>query len=173
MSLNELVDMYNGKINSNASRSTFATDPSHHTPQSNFTMNTGFDSIGDGTSSTANQQFTFTDNASSALLFDQDTSRFNLNDRILAGEIVRPPPHNQPRIERIKLADRIVFSSGETEIDDYENNPEYSTKYPDVKHQLNIINTQQARLPPVNINTNASEQVQQMIQQGKLKNFHG
>ena len=173
MSLNELVDMYNGKINSNASRSTFATDPSHHTPQSNFTMNTGFDSIGDATSSTANQQFTFTDNASSALLFDLDTSRFTLNDRVLAGEIVRPPPHHQPRIERIKLADKIVFSSGETEIDDYENNPEYSMKYPDVKHQLNIINTQQARLPPVNINTNPGEQVQQMIQQGKLKNFHG
>jgi hypothetical protein len=171
--LNELVDMYNQKLNLNSSRSTIATDPSHHTPQSTFTMNTGFDSIADTNSLTNNTNFSFTNNASEALLFNGDTSRFQLNDRVLAGEIVRPPPHNRPRIERIKLADKIVFSSGDSEIQDYETNEEYTKKYPDIKTPLNIINAQQAQIPPIDMFTNPGEQVQRLIQQGKLKNFHG
>jgi len=75
MSLNELVDMYNQKLNSNGGRSTVATDQSHYTPQSTFTMNTGFDSIPETTN---NPNFTFTQSASSALLFDADTSRFSI-----------------------------------------------------------------------------------------------
>ncbi|CAF0735114.1 unnamed protein product [Adineta steineri] len=179
MSLNELVDMYNQKLNYNGSRSTIATDPSHRTPQSTFTMNTGYDSsMADSRSAMMtdnnNNNLTFTQNASSTLIFDSDTSRFDLNDRVLAGEVVRPPPHNnQPRIERIKFADKLVFSSGEAEIDDYENNEEYNTKYPDIKPQLNIINAQQAQIPPVDMFTNPGEQIQRLIQQGKLKNFHG
>ncbi len=169
MSLNELVDMYNQKLNSNGSRSTIATDPSHHTPQSTFTTNTGFDSIPE----TMNTNFTFTQSASSALLFDTDTTRFQLNDRVLAGEIVRPPPHNRPRIERIKHVDKLVFSSADTEINDYENNQEYTTKYPDIKPQLSIINAQQIQIPPVDMYTNPGEQVQRLIHQGKLKNLHG
>ncbi len=169
MSLNELVDMYNQKLNSNGSRSTIATDPSHHTPQSTFTTNTGFDSIPE----TMNTNFTFTQSASSALLFDTDTTRFQLNDRVLAGEIVRPPPHNRPRIERIKHVDKLVFSSADTEINDYENNQEYTTKYPDIKPQLSIINAQQLQIPPVDMYTNPGEQVQRLIHQGKLKNLHG
>ncbi len=169
MSLNELVDMYNQKFDSNGSRSTIATDPSHHTPQSTFTMNTGFDSIPE----TTNNNFTYTESASSSLLFEANGTRFQLNDRVLAGEIVRPPPHNRPRIERIKHADRIVFSSADTEINDYENNQEYATKYPDIKPQLNIINAQQAQIPPIDMYTNPGEQVQRLIHQGKLKNLHG
>jgi hypothetical protein len=171
MSLNELVDMYNQKLNLNSSRSTIATDPSHHTPQSTFTMNTGFDSVADSTNHQNN--YNYTESASSALLFDSHTSRFQLNDRVLAGEIVRPPPHNRPRIERIKLADKIVFSSGDSEIQDYETNEEYTKKYPDIKTPLNIINAQQAQIPPIDMFTNPGEQVQRLIQQGKLKNFHG
>ena len=173
MSLNELVDMYNQKLNSNGSQSTIGTDPSHYTPQSNFTMNTGFDSLPAEAGYNNNSNFTFTQNASSALLFDGDTSRFQLNDRVLAGEIVRPPPHNRPRIERIKHADKIVFSDADTDINDYEHNEEYTTKYPDVKPQLNIINAQQAQIPPVDMYTNPGEQVQRLIHQGKLKNLHG
>jgi hypothetical protein len=161
--------MYNQKLNSNGSRSTIATDPSHHTPQSTFTTNTGFDSIPE----TMNTNFTFTQSASSALLFDTDTTRFQLNDRVLAGEIVRPPPHNRPRIERIKHVDKLVFSSADTEINDYENNQEYTTKYPDIKPQLSIINAQQLQIPPVDMYTNPGEQVQRLIHQGKLKNLHG
>jgi hypothetical protein len=161
--------MYNQKLNSNGSRSTIATDPSHHTPQSTFTTNTGFDSIPE----TMNTNFTFTQSASSALLFDTDTTRFQLNDRVLAGEIVRPPPHNRPRIERIKHVDKLVFSSADTEINDYENNQEYTTKYPDIKPQLSIINAQQIQIPPVDMYTNPGEQVQRLIHQGKLKNLHG
>ena len=115
----------------------------------------------------------YTQGNSSAFLFDLDSSRFHLNDRVLAGEIVRPPPHQPPRIERIKFADKIQFSSGDADADDYDNNPEYSMKYPDIKHQLNIITAQQARLPPVNMNINLGEQMQRLIQQGKMKNFHG
>jgi hypothetical protein len=169
MSLNELVDIYNQKLNSNGSRSTIATDPSHHTPQSTFTMNTGFESTPEG----FNTNFTYTQSASSALLFDTDTTRFQLNDRVLAGEIVRPPPHNRPRIERIKHVDTLVFSSGDTEINDYEHNEEYTSKYPDIKPQLNIINAQQLQIPPVDMYTNPGEQVQRLIHQGKLKNLHG
>ncbi len=174
MSLNELVDMYNQKLNSNGGRSTIRTDPSHHTPQSTFTMNTGFDSVNESTNNyNNNNNFSYTQSASSSLLFDSDTTRFQLNDRVLAGEIVRPPPHNRPRIERIKLADKIVFSSGDMEIQDYETNEEYTKKYPDVKTQLNIINAQQAQIPPIDMFTNPGEQVQRLIQQGKLKNLHG
>lgn len=175
MSLNELVDMYNQKLTSHGSRSTIATDPSHQTPQSTFTMNTGFDSLADTTSSTAqfHPNLTYTQDASASLLYELDSSRFYLNDRVLAGEIVRPPPHNQPRIEKIKLPDSIQFTSEGTETDDFETNEEYTTKYPDVKHQLNIISAQQAKLPPANMNINPGEQIQRLIQQGKLKNFHG
>ena len=173
MSLNELVDMYNQKLNFNASRSTFATDPSHHTPQSTFTMNTGFDSIGDRYNTPNDSNISFTQNASSSLLFEATGSRFNLNDRVLAGEIVRPPPHNRPRIEHIKHVDKIVFSSEDNEINDYENNPEYTSKYPDVKPQLNIINAQQAQIPSVDMYTNPGEQLQRLINQGKLKNLQG
>jgi len=169
MSLNELVDMYNQKLDSNGSRSTIATDPSHHTPQSTFTMNTGFDSVPEA----INNNFSYTENASSSLLFEAGGTRFQLNDRVLAGEIVRPPPHNRPRIERIKHADKIVFSSADTEINDYEHNQEYTTKYPDVKPQLNIINAQQAQIPPIDMYTNPGEQIQRLIHQGKLKNLHG
>ncbi len=173
MSLNELVDMYNQKLNYNESRSTIASDPSHHTPQSTFTMNTGFDSIPE-TINNHNNNISYTQSASSALLFEAGgSSRFQLNDRVLAGEIVRPPPHNRPRIERIKHADKVVFSAGDMEINDYENNQEYTTKYPDVKPQLNIINAQQAQIPPIDMFTNPGEQVQRLIQQGKLKNLHG
>lgn len=171
MSLNELVDMYNQKLNYNGSRSTLATDPSHHTPQSTFTMNTGIDSISD--SANTNNNITFTQNASTALLFDTDTSRFQLNDRVLAGEIIRPPPHNRPRIEHIKQTDTLVFSTNETDIHDYENNEEYAMKYPDVKPQLNIISIQEAQIPPVDMLTNPGEQIQRLIQEGKLKNLHG
>jgi hypothetical protein len=132
-------------------------------------MNTGFDSIPE----TMNTNFTFTQRASSALLFDTDTTRFQLNDRVLAGKIVQPPPHNRSRIERIKHVDKIVFSSGDTEINDYEHNQEYTTKYSDVKPQLNIINAQQIQIPPVDIYTNPGEQVQHLIHQGKFKNLHG
>jgi len=171
MSLNELVDMYNQKLNSNGGRSTVSTDPSHYTPQSTFTMNTGFDTIPE---TTPNNNFTFTQSASSALIFDADTSRFQLNDRVLAGEIVRPPPHNRPRIERIKHADKIVFSSADTEIDDYEHNEEYTKKYPDIKPQLNIISAQQAQIPSItDYYTNPGEQIQRLIHEGKLKNLHG
>lgn len=167
MSLNELVDMYNQKLNYNHSGSTVATDPSHHTPQSSITMNTGIDSIPESAN------FSYTQSASSSLLFEAGGSRFQLNDRVLAGEIVRPPPHNRPRIERIKHADRIEFSSGDADINDYENNPEYTTRYPDVKPQLNIINAQQAKIPPIDMYTNPGEQVQRLIHQGKLKDLHG
>lgn len=174
MSLNELVDMYNQKLNSTGSRSTMATDPSHHTPQSTFTMNTGFESVTDTTNTMINNNsFTFTDNATSALLFEAGSHRFQLNDRVLAGEIVRPPPHNQTHIERIKLADNVVFSSADTEVDDYEHNEEYTKRYPDIKPQLNIINAQQAQIPPIDMYTNPGDQVQRLIQQGKLKNLHG
>lgn len=175
MSLNELVDMYNQKLSAGGSRSTLATDPSHHTPQSTFTMNTGFDSLADSTStmSNFNSNLGLNYGGSSSLLYDLDSSRFHLNDRVLAGDIVRPPPHNQPRIEKIKLPDQIQFSSEGTETEDYESNPDYTSKYPDVKHQLNIINAQQAKLPPVNMNINPGEQIQRLIQQGKLKDFHG
>jgi hypothetical protein len=176
MSLNQLVDMYNEKLTSHGSRSTIATDPSHHTPQSTFTMNTGFDSLPDTTSTTTNNpgDISYTHSATSALLFEMDSSRFHMNDRVLAGEMIRPGPHDAPRIERIKLPDRVEFSAGDdTEIDDYENNDEYTSKYPDVKHQLTIISAQQAKLPPVNMNINPGEQIQRLIQQGKLKNFHG
>jgi hypothetical protein len=164
--------MYNQKLNHNGSRSTIATDPSHYTPQSTFTMNTGFDSIPE-TINTNTNNLSFTQSASSALLFEADGSRFQLNDRVLAGEIIRPPPHNHPRIERIKHADKIVFSSGDTEVDDYEHNEEYTKKYPDVKHQLNIINSKQIQIPPIDMYTNPGVQVQNLIQQGKLKNLHG
>lgn len=174
MSLNELVDMYNQKLNSiGGSRSTIATDPSHHTPQSTFTMNTGFDSIPDTTNMMINNNVSYTEDASSALLFEADSSRFHLNDRVLAGEIVRPPPHNHPRIERIKHVDKLEFSSGDTEIEDYEHNEEYTKRYPDVKPQLNIISAQQAKIPPIDMLTNPGEQVQRLIQQGKLKDLHG
>ena len=175
MSLNELVDLYNTKLNSNGSRSTLATDPSHHTPQSTFTTNTGFDTFPDPINTNANNysNISFTDNATSALLYDLDSSRFHLNDRILYGDIIRPPPHNPPRIERIKHTDKLQFSSADNEVDDYEHNEEYHTNYPDVKHQLTIVNAEQAKLPPVNININPGEQIQRLIQQGKLKNFHG
>jgi hypothetical protein len=131
-------------------------------------MNTGFDSIPE----TMNTNFTFTQRASSALLFDTDATRFQLNDRVLAGEIVQPPPHNRSRIERIKHVDKVVFSSADREINDYEHNQEYTTKYPDVKPQLNIINAQQIQIPPVYIYTNPGEQIQYLIHQGKLKNLH-
>lgn len=175
MSLNQLVDMYNQKLTTNGSRSTIGTDPSHHTPQSTFTMNTGFDSLADTTSSMANfnTNVTYTQDASAAMLYELDSSRFHLNDRVLAGDIVRPPPHNQPRIEKVKLPDKIQFTSEGNDADDYETNEEYTTKYPDVKHQLNIISAQQAKLPPVNMNINPGEQIQRLIHQGKLKNFHG
>ncbi|CAF3166997.1 unnamed protein product [Rotaria socialis] len=174
MSLNELVDMYNRKLNSSGSRSTMATDPSHHTPQSTFTMNTGFESVADTANSMSynNNNYAFTDNAASALLFEADSYRFQLNDRVLAGDTVRPPPHNQPRVERIKFADRVVFST-DTEVEDDEHNEEYTTRYPDVKPQLNIINAQQAHIPPIDMYTNPGDQVQRLIQQGKLKNLHG
>ncbi len=170
MSLNELVDMYNQKLNSSGSRSTIATDPSHHTPQSTFTMNTGYDSIPD---TITNNNISYTQSASAALLFDGYGSRFQLNDRVLAGEIVRPPPHNRPRIDRIKHVDKIVFSSNDDDIHDYEHNEEYTKKYPDIKPQLNIINAQQMQIPPVDMYTNAGEQIQRLIHQGKLKNLHG
>lgn len=173
MSLNELVDMYNQKLNSTGGRSTIATDPSHHTPQSTFTMNTGFDSLPDVTHTMMNNNISYTESASTALLFETDPSRFHLNDRVLAGEIVRPPLNNRPRIERIKLADKVEFSSGDTEVEDYEHNEEYTKRYPDVKSQLNIINSQQAKIPPLNMFTNPGEQIQTLIQQGKLKDLHG
>ena len=160
--------MYNQKLNYNGIRPTVASDSSHHTAQSTFLANNAMDSLSE------NANLTFTQSASSALLFDSDTSRFHLNDRVLAGEVVRPPPHNnQPRIEHIKQADKLEFSTGEDDIDDYENNEEYNTKYPDIKPQLNIISAQQANIPPVDMFTNPGEQIQRLIQQGKLKNFHG
>ena len=164
MSLNELVNIYNQKFNSHG-RSTIATDPSHYTPQSNFTMNT------DNLSSNAN--FSYTQSASSALLFDGDTSRFQLNDRVLGGESVRPPAQNRFRVERIKHVDKLDFSAADTELAELENNPEYTSRYPDVKPQLNIINAQQAQIPPIDMYTNPGEQVQRLIHQGKLKNLHG
>jgi hypothetical protein len=173
MSLNELVDMYNQKLNYNGGRSTIATDPSHHTPQSTFTMNTGFDSLPDSANNNNHDNVTFTHNAASALIFDSDKSRFQLNDRVLAGEIIRPPPHNRPRIEHIKQADTLVFSTNETDIDDYENNEEYTMKYPDIKPPLNIITAEKAQIPPVDMFTNPGEQIQRLIQQGKLKDLHG
>jgi len=43
-------------------------------------------------------------------------------------------------------------------------------KYPDVKPQLNIISAQQAQIPPItDFYTNPGEQVQRLIQEGKLK----
>jgi len=171
--LNELVDLYNKQMTTSATtiggQSSIRTDPSHFTPQSTFTMNAGFDSIGDN----QNTNFSFTDNVSSALLFDSDTSRFHLNDRVISGDIVRPHPHNPPRIERIKHPDKIVFSSVDVDINDYEHNEEYSTRYPDIKHQLGIITTQQANLPGVDLYTHPGEQVERLAQAGKLKNFHG
>lgn len=162
MSLNELVDMYNQKLNSNG------TDVSQHTAPATLHASNGPDALAEA------GNFSYTHSASSALLFDSDTSRFHLNDRVLAGEVVRPPAHNsQPRIERVKQADKLEFSTGEADIDDYEHNEEYTTKYPDIKPQLNIINAQQAHIPPVDMFTNPGEQIQRLIQQGKLKNFHG
>ena len=171
MSLNELVDMYNQKLNYNGSRSTIASDPSHQAAQPSFPTDPLTDS---SNSMPDNPNFTYTQNAASALLFDTDTSRFHLNDRVLAGEVVRPPQHTaQPRIERIKQADKLEFSTGDADIADYEHNEEYTAKYPDIKPQLNIINAKQAQIPPVDMFTNPGEQIQRLIQQGKLKNFHG
>ncbi|CAF3469726.1 unnamed protein product [Rotaria sp. Silwood1] len=174
MSLNDLVEMYNQKLNSNGGRSTIATDPSHHTPQSTFTMNTGFDSLADTTNpfiNNNNNNIAFTENVSSAL-FEADSYRFHLNDRVLAGEIIRPPTNNSPRIENIKYADTLVFSSNDA-IDDYENNEEYTTRYPDIKPKLTIISAQQALIPPVDMFTNPGEQIQHLVQQGVLQNLHG
>ena len=116
---------------------TIATDPSYHAPQSTFTMNTAFDSLADTTNQMANFNFnvTFSQDQSAALLYEHDSSRFHLNDRVLAGDIVRPSPHNQPRIEKIKLPDKIRLTSEGNEADAYGTNAEYTTKYPDVKHQ--------------------------------------
>ncbi|CAF2502871.1 unnamed protein product [Rotaria sp. Silwood2] len=173
MSLEDLVDMYNQKLNSNGGRSTIATDPSHHTPQSTFTMNTGFDSIADTTNTMINNNnFAFTDSTSSALLFEADSYRFHLNDRVLAGEIIRPPTNYPPRVEHIKFPDTLIFSSSDA-VDDYENNAEYTQRYPDIKPKLTIINAKQAQIPPADIHTNPGEQVQRLIQQGVLKDLHG
>lgn len=167
MSLNELVNIYNQKFTSHG-RSTIATDPSHYTPQSNFTMNTGLESSPDNQAN-----FSYTQSASSALLFDGDTSRFQLNDRVLAGESVRPAAQNRFRVKRIDQPDKLDFSAADAELADLENNPEYTSRYPDVKPQLNIINAQQAQIPPIDMFTNPGEQVQRLIHQGKLKNLHG
>jgi len=162
MSLNELVNIYNQKLNTNGGgNSTFAT---------NYSQETQFNSYSQGYNPSHSQQYH--DGVTTALLFDGDTTRFQLNDRVLAGENVRPPPHNQPRIERIKQADKVVFSE-ENDIHDYEHNEEYNTKYPDIKPQLNIINARQIQIPPADMFTNPGEQVQRLIHQGKLKNLHG
>ena len=174
MSLDEVVNYYNQKLTSNGSGggpSTIATDPSHYTPQSNFTMNTGFESLPDSVTNNAN--FSFTHSATSALLFDSDTSRFQLNDRILAGDSIRPTSTNRTRVDRIKHVDTLDFSSADADIADIENNPEYTTRYPDVKPQLNIINARQAQIPPIDMYTNPGEQIQRLIHQGKLKDIHG
>ncbi|CAF0804637.1 unnamed protein product [Rotaria sordida] len=185
MSLDELVDMYNQKLNSYGGRSTIATDPSHHTPQSMFTTNTGFDSVVDTANianaaniantmiNNNNNNFAFTENEASALLFDTDSYRFHLNDRVLAGDIIRPPTQNPPRVEHIKFTDTLVFSSSDAAIDDYEHNEEYTKRYPDVKPKLTIINAQQAQIPPANIHTNPGDEIQRLVQQGVLRNLHG
>ena len=111
---------------------------------------------------------TFSQDPSVALLYELDQSRFYLNDRVLAEDIVWSPPHNQPRIEKIKLPDKIQFTSERTEADE-----EYTTKYPNVKHQLNIISAQQAKLPTVTMNINPGEQIQWLIKQGNFKKFYG
>ena len=175
MSLNELVDMYNQKLNSDSSQSRIAADSFYHVPQSTFSTNTGLESAIDSTNVTMNNQdhFAFTDSATSALLFEADSTRLDLNDRVLAGEIIQPTSQNRPRIERTEHADKIVFSSDDIEVDEYENNEEYATKYSDIKTQLNIINARQAKLPPIDMFTNPGEQIQRLIDQGKLKNLHG
>lgn len=177
MSLDELVNIYNQKLTSHGGgggggRSTIATDLSHNTPQSTFTMNTGFESLPESVINQGN--FSFTNSATSALLFDNDTSRFQLNDRVLAGESVRPTSmNNRPRVDRVKHVDTLDFSSADDDIAAIENNPEYTTRYPDVKPQLNIINAREANIPPIDMFTNPGEQVQRLIHQGKLKNLHG
>ena len=137
---------------------TIATDPSHHTPQSTFTMNTTFDSLADTTNQMPNfnSNVTFSQDPSATLLDELDSSRFYLNDRVLAGDIVRPSPHNQPPIEKIKLPDKIQFTSEGTE-----------PKLMIMERMQNI----RPNIPMLNINP--SEQIQRLIQQGKIKIFQG
>lgn len=175
MSLNQLVDFYNKKLESNRSQSNLATDLSFNTAPSSFSAaTTGFESFAETNQSTYNNYgaFNFDQSGASTLLFDADSYRLNVNDRALRGETIRPT-NVPPRLERVKQVDKVEFSSTDHDLEEYEHNEEYNKRYPDVKHQLTIVSSQQAKLPPVNMNINPGEQIQRLVQQGKLKNFHG
>ncbi|CAF0876889.1 unnamed protein product [Didymodactylos carnosus] len=194
--LDEMVDFYNQKMMNGQSngRSTIATDPSHNTPLSTFTMNTGFESMDRTppqlTRNNFNNQLSTeaatlpynihsnNDNAYINALFD-DPFRYHLNDTVLSGGSARQQfsmsadfQHDQTRTERVHKPDTLRFPDN-TNFSELENNEEHSMRYPDVKPYLEVVSGKNFNLPNADMVIKQSEQVNHLIKQGKLKNLYG